>query len=337
MRRGDLDLAIARMAFLKAGERARLAMALDRTDDLSVLSIPDIERLTGRPFGGASWNPAALLAAAGRDRAEAEKRGISFVSYVSDRYPPLLRELVDPPTVLFYRGSLPDPEQPLAGVVGTRAPSSEGARQAYAFGRGFGRSGVAAISGLALGVDALVHRGNLEAGAPTVAVLGSGADAVYPASNRPLARRILESGGALVSEYPPGTPPLKHHFPARNRIIAGLSRALVVVEAPVKSGALISAEFALDQGRDLWVSAACLDSPVSGGCRNLARDGARVARNAFDVVADWGHAVPDADSLSGRGADPALPYGLRVAKALEFELEFDTGSPQREPAAVGVQ
>ena len=337
MSRGDLDLAIARIACLKAGERAALARALDGADDLSVLSIPALERLIGRPFPGAEWNPASLLAAAAQDRSSAERRGISFVPYVSAQYPPLLRELPDPPTVLFYRGSLPDPEKPLVAVVGTREPSAEGARRAYAFGREFGRCGLAVVSGLARGIDSMAHRGNVEAGAPTVAVLGSGLDAVSPPSNRNLARRIVETGGALVSEYPPGTPPLKHHFPARNRIIAGLGRALLVVEAPARSGALISADFALDQGRDLWVAAPCLDSPVAEGCRNLARDGARIARDAFDVVSDWGLPVPGAAGVRPAGELNALAYGLRAARAIELEFDYGPESSKTKSTALGVR
>lgn len=337
MSRGDLDLAIARIACLKAGERALLAQSLDREGDLSVLSVSDVERLIGRPFPGASWDPGSLLAAAARDRAAAARWGISFEPFVSVRYPPLLRELPDPPTVLFYRGALPDPEKPLVAVVGTREPSAEGMRQAYDFGRDFGRCGAALVSGLARGIDGMAHRGNVDAGAPTIAVLGSGLDTVSPPSNRNLARRIVESGGALVGEYPPGTPPLKHHFPARNRIIAGLARSLVVVEAPVRSGALISADFALDQGRDLWVVSACLGSHAAEGCRNLARDGARIALSAMDVVRDWGAFVPAESAARPASGQNASEYGIRAARALEFELKFEPESSKASPATLGVR
>jgi len=323
------------MTFLKAHERVLLAQSLDRADDLAVLSITDLEKIIQRSFPRKTWQSADLLAAAERDRVESERRGISFVSYTSDDYPPLLRELPDPPTVLFYRGTLPDPEKPLAGVVGTRHPSSEGSRIAYEIGRDFGKSGVAVVSGLALGIDSLAHRGNADAAAPTVAVLGCGLDSVYPASNRALARRIVECGGALLSEYPCGTLPLKHHFPARNRIIAGLSRALVVVEAPDHSGALISADFALDQGRDLWVVSGCLATHAAEGCRKLVADGARVARNAFDIVADWGLRVPSVavPALSICPAN-ALSFGTRAAKLLELELQTNTTV---KPTPLGVR
>lgn len=322
MKRGNLDLAIARIGFLKAAERVLLAEMLDREEDLSVLSQADVERVIGRSLAGKRWDSGAFLAAAERDRQEAERRGIRFEPYVSFRYPPLLRELPDPPTVLFYRGALPDPERPLAAVVGTRDPSAAGARAAYEFGRDFGRCGVAVVSGLARGIDALAHRGNLDAAGATIAVLGSGLDRIVPSSNRELARRVLASGGALVAEYPPLTAAFKHHFPARNRIIAGLSRSLVVVEAPEKSGALISADFAADQGRDLWVASAPLESARAAGTRRLAADGAAAARSAFDVVSDWGLPVPPpekpkpANETFDRGG-----FAAAAVRSLEFELE----------------
>jgi DNA processing protein len=151
------------------------------------------------------------------------------------------------------------------------------------------------ISGLALGIDAMAHRGSLEGGAPTIAVLGSGVDAIYPVSNRSLARRILENGGVILSEYPPGTSPMKWHFPARNRIISALARGVLIVEAPAKSGALITAQFALEQNRDLWVasSGAVAGNPhgvfsaYGEGTRKLAADGARIIYSASDILDEW--------------------------------------------------
>jgi DNA processing protein len=329
MIRAETALAIARIAFLSCAERAALAAALDGSSDLSVLSIRDLERLVARPLAGRSldgkaWNPAELLSAAAEDAAKARAFGIDFVSVSDGRYPPLLRELPDPPTVLFYRGTLPDPERPLAAVVGTRSASAEALSQAYAFGRDFVRSGVPVVSGLALGIDAMAHRGAVEAGGPTIAVLGSGLDRVYPASNRGLARRVVEGGGALVGEYAPGTPPLRFHFPARNRIIAGLARALVVVEAPERSGALISAEFALEGGRDLWVGSTGTASLRGGGTRRLTAEGAPVAASAADVLAGWGRAAsPPAERE--RPIRAGTPFRTAAARSLERELHFGAG------------
>ena len=334
--RGDLDLAIAAIDFLRCAERVRLAESLDRERELPLLSCADLERLVGRSLAGKRWEPAALLAAAARTRTAAARSGIAFVPYVSDRYPPLLRELPDPPTVLFYRGTLPDPERPVAAVVGTREPSGEGLAAAYAFAYGFGECGIPVVSGLARGIDAMAHRGNVDAGGRTIAVLGSGLDEVYPKSNRALARRVVESGGVLVSEYPGGEPPRKGNSPARNRIIAGLARATVVVEAPESSGALITADFAADQGRDLWVVRAGLGSARGAGTRSLAEAGAPVAETAFDVVADWGFPVPvkpSRGSGAGRGTEPAetasratgretgAAAARELARFLDFELQ----------------
>jgi DNA processing protein len=155
-------------------------------------------------------------------------------------------------------------------------------------GREFGERGIAVISGLALGIDSLAQRGCLDAGGYTLAVLGSGPDQIYPASNRDLARRILQSGGALLSEYKPGTKPFKWNFPARNRIISGLARGTIVVEAPARSGALHTAQFALEQGRDLWVASSGVASPVGEGTRRLAEEGSVVVSCAGDILAEWG-------------------------------------------------
>jgi DNA processing protein len=155
------------------------------------------------------------------------------------------------------------------------------------------------VSGLALGIDAMAHRGNVEGGAPTVAVLGCGPDMVYPHSNRPLARRILETGGIVLSEYPPGTRPYKGNFPARNRIISGLARGVVSVEAPEKSGALITARFAADQNRDLWVDKAGL--PRGAGTARLAEEGAKVISSARDILAEWKVITPGVTAQSDKG------------------------------------
>jgi DNA processing protein len=220
------------------------------------------------------------------DRA-ARLRGIRYLWYASPEYPPLLREIHNPPFLLYCLGRLPDPEKPAVAVVGTRKPSPAAAAQAYTLGKGLGRAGIAVVSGLALGIDAMAHRGCLDGGGVTVAVLGSGLDEVYPASNRPLARRILEKGGALLSEYPPGTKPRRWNFPERNRLIAGVARGTLVVEAPVRSGALSTARFALEQGRDLWAGKAGVISPNGEGTRRLADEGCRIVSSADDIFAEW--------------------------------------------------
>jgi DNA processing protein len=254
--------------------------------------------------------------AAEEDSRRARLSGIGCIPYAAAAYPPLLRELPDPPALLFYRGRLPNPELPLAAVVGTRRPSGAAAVQAYDISRELAQGGLPVVSGLALGIDAMAHRGNLEGGAPTIAVLGSGLDHIYPAGNRMLARRIVETGGVLLSEYPPGTEPRKWHFPARNRIIAGLARGILIVEAPQNSGALITAQFALDQGRDLWVASAGI---VRGeGTKRLASDGAGIIASGKTILKEWGLA---ADSPKEPVPFSGAALASSLARSLQIELK----------------
>ncbi|GHV48169.1 DNA processing protein DprA [Spirochaetia bacterium] len=305
--RGLLDLIITRIPGLTALERGVLCRKFEGEAEITLLSKRDIELILDRPMPRL-WDMDTVRIQAEKDARGAQIRGIRWVSLVSPEYPPLLREIYDPPAVLFCRGSLPDPEQPLAAVVGTRRPSPAASAQAFEIGRFLGAQNIPVVSGLALGIDAMAHRGNLEGGAPTIAVLGSGPDEVYPASNRALARRILENGGAILSEYPPGTSPRKWQFPARNRIISALARGTLIVEAPAKSGALITAQFALEQGRDLWVasSGAAVGAGNAGtfgtvrgglsaygeGTRKLAADGARIIYSGSDILDEWGIRTP---------------------------------------------
>jgi DNA processing protein len=203
--------------------------------------------------------------------------------------------MYDPPAVIFYKGILPNPEKSLLGMVGTRKPSHQASEQAYKIAGNIGRAGISVVSGLALGIDAASHRGNLIGNAPGYAVLGSGLDEIYPMANKPLAKRILDSGGALISEYPPGVLPCKWTFPARNRIIAGLSRSVLIVEAPQKSGALITAAFTLEQGKDLFVASSGVQEGAFDrrGTIKLADDGAQIIYSAADVLAKWNVTTED--------------------------------------------
>jgi DNA processing protein len=325
--RGLLDLMILRIPGLKTVERSVLCNKFENEADFARLSKNNIETLLGRPLSEHSWTMDKIYKQAEKDQKNAEFRGIKTVSLAESKYPPLVREIADPPVLLFYRGILPNPEQCLAAIVGTRKPSSNAAVAAYDLGKDLGLAGIPVVSGLALGIDAFAHRGNLDAGAPAVAVLGSGLDQIYPATNRGLARRILDGGGVLFSEYPPGTGPMKWHFPARNRIISALSRGTVIVEAPEKSGALITARFALEQDRDIWVSSVGVRSSRGKGTAKLAEEGAKVINSVRDILIEWGIEInpektPDLelqqkqDDLSRTGA--ALASSL--AKSLKINL-----------------
>jgi len=290
--RGLLDLMLSRLGELSQREKILLCELFNTERDLIQKSKADIETIIGHELA-AFWKIDSIRALAERDAAAARSRGINMVSWQSPAYPPLLREINDPPVLLFFRGVLPNPEAPLAAVVGTRKPSPQAAAQAFDIAKGLARGGISVVSGLAFGIDAAAHRGNIEGGAPTIAVLGSGVDEVYPSSNRQLARRILETGGALLSEYPPGASPRKWTFPARNRIIAGLSRGVLIVEAPRKSGALITARFTLDYNRDLWVASAGVAEEQNRarfdrrGTTKLAEDGAQIIQAASDILRAW--------------------------------------------------
>jgi len=230
---------------------------------------------------------------------KAERLGVEVFPFFSEGYPEKLRLIQQPPLVLYVLGNLKVDRA--AAVIGSRKCSSYGRRIAYRLGKFLADRGVTVVSGLALGIDAKAHEGALSSG-NTVAVLGSGVDVVYPYSNRSLAARIVERGGALVSEFPLGTRPKREHFPRRNRIIAGLSDCVVVVEAMEKSGTFVTVNYALDQGKDVFAVPGNIDSPFSRGTNSLIKDGAYPLTDFSDI----------ADFFSIReGKEVEVPKGLR--------------------------
>jgi len=225
--------------------------------------------------------------AAQTEVARAERIGARIVCAGDAAYPARLAAIVDPPLVLYVRGALPVEEAAVA-VVGARGASAYGLRTAGLVANGLAGAGVAVVSGLARGVDAAAHRGALAAKGRTVAVLGSGLDQIYPREHAALAEEIVRAGGALVSEFPLGTPPLAFHFPRRNRIVSGLSLGVLVVEAAEKSGSLITAEWALEQGREVLAVPGRVDEPGAAGCHRLIQEGAALVTCAADVLAACG-------------------------------------------------
>jgi DNA processing protein len=220
--------------------------------------------------------------------ARAVAGGLRLVHREDDDFPGLLREIVDPPPFLFAQGDISCLEATAVAVVGARAASVPGRSLARNLARDLADAGVCVVSGLARGIDGCAHEGALAASRPTVAVLGSGLDRIYPPEHEDLARRIVVGGGAIVSELPLGSAPLSHHFPWRNRIIVGCSRAVVVVEAGVRSGALTTARLALESGRDVM---AVPGHPAYAGARGsngLIRDGAPLVNDAADVLSELG-------------------------------------------------
>ncbi|MBI4713898.1 DNA-protecting protein DprA [Candidatus Uhrbacteria bacterium] len=214
-----------------------------------------------------------------------KEENVEAITLNDEKYPSLLKTLYDPPAVLFVRGKLPSEDKKHLAVVGSRKASGYGKDAVRTIVEPLARAGVVIISGLAYGIDALAHQAALDAGGTTVAVLGSGVDteSIYPSANRTLASQILAHNGAIVSEYPIGTLPLKSFFPVRNRIIAGLSSGTLVIEAALKSGSLITARAALEQGRDVYAVPGSIYSSLSDGPNNLIKMGAIPVTQASDI------------------------------------------------------
>jgi len=208
---------------------------------------------------------------------------IKVLTWQSADYPRRIKEIEQAPPVLYLRGELLPEDEWAVAVVGTRRITAYGRQVAEEIARGLAQSGVTVVSGLARGVDAIAHFSALEAGGRTLAVLGNGVDRIYPPENRKLAENII-SAGALISDYPPGTPPDAANFPPRNRIISGLSMAVVVVEAGERSGALITAAFAADQGRDVFAVPGSIHAPQSVGANRLVQQGARPFLGVSDLL-----------------------------------------------------
>lgn len=217
-------------------------------------------------------------------------------------YPPLLRRIAAPPAMLFVAGDADLLWRPAVAIVGSRAATAGGRANAGQFAAALARSGLCITSGLAAGIDAAAHQAALDVGGATVAVLGTGPDVAYPARHRPLMGRIAEAG-AVVSEHPPGTQPLRTHFPSRNRILVGLSLGAVVVEAAIRSGALITARLAADAGREVFALPGSIHNPMARGCHRLLREGAQLVESPVEVL------------------DALAPLVVDLARALRGQLE----------------
>jgi len=270
----------------------------------------------------------------------------SLLTLADADYPALLLHLTDPAPLLYLQGRRELLNRPALAIVGSRSASRQGEANAEAFAAHLAACGLTIVSGLARGIDSAAHRGALQAEAATIAVLGTGADIVYPSSNRALSDRIAQQG-LLVSEYPLGTPAIPHNFPRRNRLIAAAARGVLVVEAALPSGSLITARLAADLGREVMAIPGSIHSPLTHGCHQLIRDGARLVESAQDVLQELRiEAVQlpctassdratrhDADLLQAVGFDPVdldtlaqrtgIAPGPLSARLLELELTQD--------------
>ena len=242
---------------------------------------------------------------------ECAKKGLKIVTFEDAAYPQRLKYIADPPMILYYKGKLPDwNDRPAIGVVGTRKASAYGLTTARKMGYQIARCGGIVVSGMARGIDSMAMDGALLADSPTVGVLGCGADRIYPLSNRKLFEDV-ERYGCILSEFAPGTEPLRWNFPKRNRIISGLSNGVLVVEAPEKSGALITASQALDQGRDVFAIPGNVDQEGCAGSNKLLRSGAIFASCGWDVVSEYEALYPgqlheDTTPMPGKAPETPL-------------------------------
>jgi DNA processing protein len=303
-------------------------MTLDHAVALSLLT-DDLPKpgLTARLLSGDPelLELAAPLVAQARDvRRRGESAGIRALPWNEPAFPPLLAAISDCPPLLWYRGDLASLNAPLVAIVGSRAATSVAIDTAARLAADLAARGITVVSGLARGVDSAAHRGALTQGR-TVAVLGSGLDDIYPHEHKGLAEQIARAG-LIVSEYPPGTPPLPHHFPQRNRVISGLSLGVVVIEASEKSGSLITAACALDQGREVMAVPGNVLSGRNRGGHALLKDGAKIVETADDIVEGLGwdpvaRHSDDAESSSSGTAASADPVLRAMAADQPYDLD----------------
>ncbi|ORU90089.1 MAG: DNA processing protein DprA [Cycloclasticus sp. symbiont of Poecilosclerida sp. M] len=251
-----------------------------------------------------------------------------LMRWTDSDYPTLLKEISDPPPILFIRGDHSLLNELQLAMVGTRNPTPMARKTATAFATTFAQFGLIVTSGLALGVDQAAHIGALEGGGKTIAVAATGLDRVYPAKNRALAQKIVDSG-AIVSEFPIGTSPKPGYFPRRNRIISGLSLGTLVVEAAIKSGSLVTAHHAMEQGREVFAIPGSIHNPLAKGCHHLIRQGAKLVETANDVLEDLGNLplVSVTDGMHQTQLDIDASDGLTPEYTLLLEkIAFDPTS-----------
>ncbi len=274
--------------------------------------------------------PHSLLRQAEEGLAASERLGLRVIPFDSPDYPQQLKAIDSPPLALFVRtgSSQFTFPQNLVAIVGARAASVETCHRTSTLSAELARAGFTVVSGLALGVDGAAHRGTLamDSACPTIAVVAHGLDRTYPSSHQRLGDQILKCGGAIVSEYPPGIEPLKHHFLERNRIIAGLSRGVIVVQAGERSGSLVTARCAADFGRDVFVVEGEEGDPAVQGGEKLLDDGAVAITSADEVLAEFGMRAASQSALTGRWVRLSLvevrdQFGLSEAALLRMEIE----------------
>ena len=263
----------------RMADRFGALAAVFGVSESELLGVPGIGAERARQF-----HAELRRVAAGPEQEQAEKKGVRLVTWADPEYPALLKQIADPPLVLYVAGAAEALNQPAVAVIGTRRPTVYGRETARFFGYRLAAAGYVVVSGLALGIDTEAHTGAVKAKGRTVAVLGGALDRLFPKENTGLAREIVAQGGAVISEYPFGRQPDRQTFPMRNRIVSGLCKGVLVIEAPLNSGTLITVGQALDQNRTVMAVPGRIDSPVSQGCHRLLREGARLVTTADEVI-----------------------------------------------------
>jgi DNA processing protein len=307
----ERTLAFLRISLTPGMTPARAWRLLGAIGDPRALDTLDRRRLeeVGLPADvGKALLSEESLRRAGVETERAASAGIRIVDPSDPGYPPLLTEIADPPLVLYVRGHPLESARPHIAIVGSRRPTPYGVNAAERLARDLAERGVTVVSGLARGIDAAAHRGAL-AGGTTVAILGTGADRVYPAEHASLATAITGSG-SLVSEYPLGTLPLPQNFPRRNRLLAGMTQATIVVEGRERSGSLITARLALEANREVFAVPGPIDSPASSGPHQLIRDGACLVTRWEDVARELAPAITLVDPETDPSSEPDSTAGL---------------------------
>ncbi len=308
----------------------RLLTAFGLPENIFAASLPSLQTIVSQRIAEALRQPPTEAATILIEQtlAWAAASGNRVLTLADADYPPSLLEIPDPPLILYVKGRLELLARPAVAVVGSRNASTQGALNAEQFSQALSQAGYTIISGLALGIDAAAHRGALLAtagGGSTVAVIGTGADLVYPARNRALAHQIAAEG-CIVSEYPLGTPAIASNFPRRNRLISGLARAVLVVEAAAQSGSLITARMAAEQGRDVLAIPGSIHAPLSRGCHQLIKQGAKLVESAQDVLEELQHLPLPVPALATEAAAPSDDAGLPASRLLEA-MGFDPVTP----------
>lgn len=324
-------LALNRINQIGPRTTAKLLARWPDLEELFQLSAQQLQS-AGLPAAMANSIAAFNLAEVEKDWRWQEQEGHFLLTWADADYPFLLKEIHDPPPVLYARGHLSGLRQPTVAMVGTRKPSVTGSETAWRFAFELAAHQVTIVSGLALGIDAQAHSGCLQAGGKTIAVMGTGIDCIYPRRHQRMAENICQNG-LLLSEFPLQTAPIAGHFPRRNRIISGLSLAILVVEAAVRSGSLITARLALEQNRDVLAIPGSIHNPQARGCHYLLQQGARLVTSSEDVLNEL---QLDVIKMAGDDPMPALACeNKKLVKCIGFETTTVDQIIERSGLSVG--